>query len=372
MTLNLGLRYQFSVRLKHRQDWGSNIFFGDNLALDRQSERFPEAPPGLLFFGDPGVHPSFYNPDKNDWAPRIGIAYDLTGNGKTSVRAGWGVFYQLTLMEIANFLSSNPPFVARDTIDVPFSLTNPWGDEFQGGVNDPITTFVPGQTSEFVYPISMSVMEQDIRGGYIQQYSFSIQHQLTPETILEAAYVGNSGRRLTIARELNTATPGPGATTGNTNARRRILPGTYSSLRYYDDSGTSNHNALQLSVKQRYSRNITYSAAYTWSKTVDISSGETGGGVAVGNPFNLNTERGVSDFDRQHVFTSSLVWDVPYLRTSSNPFLRHAIGGWSVAGLWRATRTDKNCNSIYFTFTSTFSSFNIPSINFTAFCTSFT
>jgi hypothetical protein len=159
---------------------------------------------------------------------------------------------------------------------------------------------------------------------------------LAADTIFEAAYVGNSARKLTISRELNYAVPGPGATTGNTNARRILLPGTYAGITWYDDSGTSNHNGAQFSVKQRYSNSFTYSVAYTWSKTIDISSGETGGGVAVANPFNLNAERGLSSFDRAHVLTTSLVWDMPYLRTASNPFLRHAIGGWSIAGLWRA------------------------------------
>lgn len=329
VTLNLGLRYQYDTRIYQRDNHTANFMPG------RQSQTYPRAPVGLVYPGDFGLDRSLYNPDRNNFAPRVGVAWDVRGNGKTSVRAGYGVFYQLLIVEMANFMSANAPFAINVSLSNPFSLSNPWQGQFQGGVNDPISTFNPDPaTAVFQPPFVLRVMDPNIRNGYIHQYSLSLQRQLPVDTLLEVAYVGNNARKMVLARQLNPAVPGPGATVANTEARRSFMPGVYSGITYFEGSANSSYNALQVSANKRFSRHYLFSLAYTWSKTIDVSSDEAIG-ASVSDPGNPNRDRGPAAFDVRHLFSGSVVWEPPYLLGNRNPVVRHLFGGWSLAGLWR-------------------------------------
>jgi hypothetical protein len=330
LTLNLGVRYQYFTPMINRRDRTGTIHPGV------KSTRFADAPVGLVYPGDNGLPRALYNGDRNDFAPRIGIAWDPRGNGRTAVRLGYGVFFQFPLIEVSNILAVNQPFVINVNLPNPFSLTDPWRGQFNGGVNDPITQFLNRGRADFFTPVTGSAVDRNFRDSYIQQYSLSIQHQLTGSTTAEAAYVGNTARKLHINRQLNPAVFGPGATVANTNARRRLFPGTLGAITHYEPTGNSNYNSLQISVNRRFSKGLLLTGNYTWSKAIDFNSGVSSG-VLISHPDNPRFDLGLADFDRTSVVSGSIVWEIPVFRSSANPVLKHAFGGWQPAGLWRFT-----------------------------------
>jgi hypothetical protein len=330
VTLNMGLRYQYDSPMTHRLDKQGNFLRGV------QSQRYPTAPVGMVYPGDAGLPRSLYRPDRNNWAPRFGIAFDPKGDGRTSIRAGYGLFYQIVSVEVANFLGANPPFATNASLNPPFSLSDPWRGRFRGGVDDPVTTFDPSPNrAVFAVPLVVRPVDANIRNGYIQQYSLSVQRQLPAEILFELAYVGNSARKMTTVRQFNPAVPSPGATLANTEQRRRILPGIYAGMNYMESSTNSHYNGLQASLNKRFSRNYLFTFAYTWSKTIDFNSSESLGGGFM-DPNDQRRERGPAGFDLRHNASGSLVWEPPYLLKNSNPVVRYALGGWSIAGLFTA------------------------------------
>lgn len=330
LTLNLGVRYQYFTPMINRRDRTGTIQPGV------RSQRFTDAPLGLVYPGDNGLPRALYNSDRNDFAPRVGIAWDPLGNGKTSVRLGYGVFFQFPLIEVSNILAVNQPFVINVNLPNPFSLSDPWRGQFSGGVNDPITQFLNRGRADFFTPVAGAAVDRNFRDSYIQQYSLSVQREIVASTTVEAAYVGNSARKLHINRQLNPAVFGPGATVGNTNARRRLSPGILGPVTYYEPTGNSNYNSLQISVNRRFSRGLLASGNYTWSKAIDFNSGVSSGGL-ISHPDNPRFDLGLADFDRTSVFSGSLVWDVPVFKNASSKLVRAVLSGWQPAGLWRFT-----------------------------------
>lgn len=241
LTVNLGLWYQYFTPMINRRDRTGTIHPGV------RSTRFSAAPLGLVYPGDNGLPRALYNSGKNKFAPRIGIAWDPRGDGRTSVRLGYGVFFQFPLIEVSNILAVNQPFVINVNLPNPFSLSDPWRGQFEGGVNDPITQFLTRGRADFFMPVTGSAVDRNFRDSYIQQYSLSIQRQVTGSTPVEAAYVGNTAPKLHINRQINPAVFGPGATVGNTNPRRRLFLGILGAITYYEPTGFQ----LQFASAQR-------------------------------------------------------------------------------------------------------------------------
>lgn len=330
LNLSLGLRYQYDTRLYQRLNHEANFMPGV------QSRTYPQAPAGLVYPGDPGLDRSLYNSDPNNFAPRIGIAWDVFGDSKTSLRAGYGLFYQLIDMEIANLLGANPPFSTSVALNNPYSFSAPWQGRYQGGVNDPIATFNPNPTGAvFALPLTLYSMDPNMRNGYVEQYNVSIQHQFPADTLFQVAYVGNSGRKLNLGVQANPAIPGPGATVANTNARRTYSPGVYAGIFKNEGAGNSNYNSLQVSLNKRLSHNVAGSMSYTWSHDIDFYDAEAAL-VSVSNPYNINADRGPASFDVRHAFNGSLIYQPSVFLSNPNPLVRGVLGGWELSGLWSA------------------------------------
>ena len=145
--------------------------------------------------------------------------------------------------------------------------------------------------------------------------------------------MGNVGRKLPGLREFNPAVYGPGATTGNTNARRSLAP-TYASIGVLSTGGTSSYNSLQIRAVQRFHHGLTFTSAYTWAKSID----EYGGGAFANvgqqdpqNPNNLAGDRGRSENDIRHRWVSSYLYELPFLR--GKQWYARALGGWEMGGI---------------------------------------
>jgi Carboxypeptidase regulatory-like domain/TonB-dependent Receptor Plug Domain/TonB dependent receptor len=328
LTLNLGLRYEYNQPMYNAHGYHATFVPGI------QSTRFPSAPKGLLYPGDQGLPAALYYADKNNFAPRIGFAYDPRGNGKSSIRAGYGVFYQLLDAEFSNYLNGNLPFQASLTLLNPNSFSQPWAPTYQGGVNDPVTVYhqnLGTTNATFVYPSSGYSIDPHIRNGYVQQFNLSFQQQGPWKTTFQAAYVGTLGRKLGLAYDQNPGIFNPANPTAAVNSTRAYDPGVLTTMERFISANNSNYNALQLSFNRRYGNGLVLSSSYTYGKSFDLYSSPAIG--LTSNPFNLNFDHGLSDFDRTHVFNSSAVWELPFWKNSEHWALRSMIAGWQLSGL---------------------------------------
>jgi hypothetical protein len=222
LTLNLGLRYDFQPPITDPHDRKLTFIAG------RQSRVVPTAPAGLLFPGDEGIGRGIIASDKNNLAPRFGLAWDPCGDGKTSVRSAFGLFYGGLSGNEWNASADNQPFTIRQQFNNVRSFTDVYGD-LPGGVSPFPYSYTPSNP-RFVFPAAVLGPSLDFRWPYTYQMNFSVQRQVLSDLSVEGAYVSSLGHKLPFQRDLNYPFYGPGATSGNVNARRPYLPGTLSTI----------------------------------------------------------------------------------------------------------------------------------------------
>ena len=326
LTLNLGLRYELNEPyVSHRDEVQAFRF-------DQRSRIFPQAPLGLLFPGDPGIPRGIVQTDRNDWAPRVGFAYDVFGNGKTAVRGGWGIYNSNGFANVTSNAQGQPWLVDITVFGTP-SLVDPWSAT-PGGSPYPVQ-FDPANP-RFTTPATVSNFAPGFRNPYVFQYSFTVEQQVEANTAVSAAYVANSARKLPYMRDYNAPVFGPGATAGNVNQRRPYLPGTFAQVGLIESGANSSYNSLQLSVNRRFTRTLTLIGNYTWAKSLDEASIDITGPSAVTLVDNRSRtiERAVANFDIRHVANISGVWDLPSL-SGAHALLKAAAGGWKLGGILR-------------------------------------
>jgi Carboxypeptidase regulatory-like domain len=314
LTINMGLRWE--------PLWDFHETSGKEATFipGAQSTRFPNAPTGLLFDGDPGVGSSVVPPDLNNFAPRFGMAYQIAP--KTVIRSAYGLFYDHPPAIMFNRSAQGQPFVQQTTITGMVSLSNPYGTA--APLNPaPVTsstnaTFAPYGT--------WALPSKDMRTGYIQNWNFVLEHQLGGDILLRAAYVASKGTKLLNAMEINPALYAPGATVSNENARRPYQP--ISGLQLGISNGNSSYQSLQLTAQKRFSHGVSVLANYTYSKSIDLSSyGSIEGNTGGPDPYNLNNNRGLSDFDVRNRLVISGVLQHPTL-AGANRIVKTVVGGW--------------------------------------------
>jgi outer membrane receptor protein involved in Fe transport len=321
LTLNLGLRWDPYLPFIDETDRFSQVRLG------QRSTVFPSAPEGVVFAGDPGVPRSIIEKKLSNLGPRLGFAYDPVGSGHTSVRGGYGVFYSQIRQQAHNQISTNQPFSLKLTINNP-----------PGGIDNPYQTtgnpfpFVPPQTPEdrstyrFLTPMAMTQWDPDFRNAVVQQWNLNVQQQLLGTYIATIAYVGSRGDHLFMTNELNPAIFGaPGQTL---DERRPLFP-IFASVTNQSSDARSQYHALQLSLNKRFSRGFSILSNYTWSKLLDNASSD---GDGPSNPFDLDANWGLSDFDLEHRFVTSFIWQLPDL-AERHAWMRHVLGGWQTNGI---------------------------------------
>lgn len=331
LTLNLGLRYEPFIPWL---DTWANIPQVAQFRPGVQSKVYPNAPNGLLFYGDPGVSKRMASPSMDRFAPRLGFAFDPMGDGKTAIRGGYGIFYDVLLPteQVQQYASQLPTFTAVASFAFPPSLSDPYA-----GRVVPFPAVLP-RPSNYVFPnpvnTAVRFYSPDFTNPYTQQWNLTVERQVFgPAMLVRATYQGSKGTRLPLPVEGDPAIYIPGqSTTANTNARRAYAPAFNSILIAYPDAN-STYNALVLSFERRFSRNWTASASYTWSKSIDNTDNVTSANTSsISDPYNYLLNRGPSSSDRTHAFVLSYLWELPKLEKAPAA-IRYIAGGWQNNGI---------------------------------------
>ncbi len=338
LTLNYGVRWEPSFPW-HDIYPQAQAFDPALYAKGVRSKVYTNAYPGEIFTGDDGFPTDGRSTSWNNFAPRLGFAYDATGDGKTSLRGGGGVFYNSRVPAF-----SNDSQVQSSPFSPTVSLTNPIGpfsNPYQG-VNNPFPLSFP-VPHDFVFPTPVRVYSWDtshykLQTPTVYNWNLTAERQIRPDWLVRVAYVGSRTNHLMENIQLNPAAYIPGSAL-STDARRPYQP--YTSIIQGSGSGNSFYNSLQLGVEKRLSHGFTVLGNYTWSKSIDnvpfgadVTSPMLNAGFTM-SPYIPGFKRldtGPSDFDLRLVLVVSYVWRLPALK-ASKLLVRNVLGGWEVSGI---------------------------------------
>ena len=305
LTLNLGIRWDLFVPYVADDDRQSNF--------DTSLGRFVVASDDAVI-GGVKVGRRLQTYAKTDFAPRVGVAYDLRGTARTILRGGFGMFWNTPLTGTSSSKAQNPPFLLAQ------SLTNP-------------SPFVPvvslSSGSAPPTPVtggnSRSSFDPNFRDGYAQQWTLSIQQQLGTHDMFEIGYVGSRDRQLVVLVDVNQAPARIGVTNPNVNRPFFAANPTLGSVAQSMSRGTCDSHALQARAERRFMAGSSMSAAYTFGKAIDLDS-NTDGTAAFPNSYDLRYSRGPANHDVTHVFTATWIYALPFARGGK-------LGGWQASGL---------------------------------------
>jgi outer membrane receptor protein involved in Fe transport len=329
LTLNLGLRYELPTPFVDVNDAITGFHTG------QQSTVYPNAPAGLVYAGDAGVPRGIVPTDKNNFAPRLAVAWDPFGDGRTSVRSAFGVFYD-ALAGQGDFFQSgvlSPPFtplVELNATAANLTLVP---------IADPLRA-VAGPPNPFPPALTIIGWGDQFESPYAYHYNVGVQRQIGASLGAEVAYVGSRGNALPIFIEVN-----PGLyTPGQTSQGARLMP-AYSLVRPTFSAAQSWYDSLQMSLRMLPTRGLNFLASYTLAEATDHVSGLNIGGetrpvlpVVQGDEASieraLEFEKGPALFDVRHRFVLSFGYELPRLDDKAAA-LRFVAGGWQLNGIYQ-------------------------------------
>ena len=361
LTINYGAGYQIDTPLVN-QHFGSedvNCF-----RPGQQSTIFPTAPQGLLFPGDTGCSSSGYYNHYDHIAPRFGFAYSpgSDANKRFVIRGGFGVYFDRTEEELALQNLSAPPFaltsygISSALAGASPSFANPYQDIATGQSTPnpfPFTPATRGSNVDFsaYEPFDINVIDPNFTAPSVMNFNFNVQRELPGAMVLQAGYVGSLGRHLELTYEGNPISPAGQAECATDQyciQNRAFQHVDYPSHALYEPGnifasvgtqasvGNSSYNSLQVSLNKRLSHGLSFLASYTWSHSIDDTSGyeSTSLGYRGVDPYNYGANRGDSSFDARQRLVVSYDYELPHVsRLMYNTITHYALDGWHLAGI---------------------------------------
>ncbi|MGA2599352.1 MAG: carboxypeptidase regulatory-like domain-containing protein [Bryobacteraceae bacterium] len=346
LTLNLGLRWDGVPHTYEANNRMSNFYPGQynsaDAAIILPSGNISPNSPGLGVSPNPilngvqfylngiGIAGKNGIPDglvQNHWAafgPRLGFAYDFTGNGKTVLRGGFGTMYERIQGNDMYNAGPNQPFSASVTFN-------------NVALSNPNTSLLTGQT--LTAPITVGSITglsyTDYKLPVSYQYSFGVQREVWRDAVLAVSYVGNENRHQNDYRDINLPSPSvlPSLIAGTVSYNTVVPYAGYHSITLAENAENGHYNGLQVNFHSRMRKDLTLQVAYTLSRSID-PAGSAGGDLAtVSDPYNRAYDIGPMAADRLHIGLINFIYDIPFMRNSTNRFAHSVLGGWEISAI---------------------------------------
>ncbi len=316
LTLNLGVRWEPAVPAYDKYGRGDQ-FLWPLFLQNFHSSVYPNAPAGLLFYGDSQDQYGKALTDSHwaNFSPRVGVVWDPTGSGRQTIRSSFTLMHDTPELFYPERWTTNAPYVSSIGL-TSGQFSNPFADyALNGRTGDPF----PGAGPIFPTQGTYISLPPNISPNYVMQWNLSYQRQIATNWDVTANYMGNASRHIWGSTDINYAVPGPGATLANENQRRLAYLANPAQGQYYtdiqqtDDGGNAEYHALFLSIEHHFAKNYTLVANYTWSHCVSSwdFTGELAG-TQYQNPLNrAQGERGSCDWDHRQNFVTTMVVQSP-------------------------------------------------------------
>jgi len=326
LSLNLGVRYEYYAPWTEENGKAVRIDLGAPAG-----SCFGNCPPLRIVKSEPGK--GYYNPDRNNFAPRVGLAYSPFGGNRTVIRAAYGIFYAppIATQQVNNM--RNPP-TSFNFVKIP---DHPVTDITTTQVDNlfPPPVFSPGEG------LTLEGIQKGQRDQIIQQWQLTLQREALSNLLFEFGYVGSHGYNLELKRDVNQARLDlPGLTTSL--SARRPYP-AYGRISTAENIAHNSYHAGTLRVQKRMRGDLSLNLAYTFSKTIDnYGNLNDPGGLMPQNSYDLKAEKALSSIHAPHRLTASYVWNIPVGRAKAqrrrflsnmHPILNGFIGGWQLSGV---------------------------------------
>ncbi|MBS1787705.1 MAG: TonB-dependent receptor [Acidobacteria bacterium] len=325
LTLNLGMRYEFATPQWEDQNRLANF--------DPTTATLIQAKDGSIY------DRALVNPDRNNWAPRVGFAYNLLD--KTVLRGGYGISYiHFNRLGGENLLSYNGPNIISNSITQQVSQPLCTANNFLGCFRPTQAGYPDGFVApERFNPLTARVnfTPKDTRTAYVQSWHLTLQHELPWKLLLDVGYVGNRSNKLIVLADYNQARPNNSSDpAAGTPLQQRRPFANYSFIQASYNAGFTTYNALQIKLERRFADGLYLLNSFTWSKALDNVAGHleaNSGDNSRINIKNLANDKGRSNYDQPYNNTTSVVYDLPFgkgrkMASGIPTALDYVIGGW--------------------------------------------